>query len=114
MKHIALGIVLAALAVPAFAQSPAPARDPAATPGIDRRQANQERRIEQGVKSGQITPREAARLEKGQARVERMEARAKEDGKVTKQERARIQHAENVQSRRIAREAHDRQRAGKK
>lgn len=110
MKRIALGIVLAALAAPVFAQS----TSPTATPGIDRRQANQERRIQEGVKSGQITPREAARLEKGQDRIERMEAKAKEDGKVTKQERARIEHAQNVESRRIAREAHDRQRAGKK
>ena len=112
MNRIALSIVLAALAAPAFAQ--APARDPAATPGVDRRQEIQQRRIEKGVNSGQINEREAARLQKGQARVERMEAKTKEDGVVTKQERARLQHAENAQSRHIAREAHDRQRVGKK
>lgn len=112
MKRLALAIVLTALAAPLFAQ--APARDPAATPNIDRRQAIQERRIQEGIKSGEITPREAARLEKGEARIRNMEAKAKEDGVVTKQERARLQHAENEQSRRIAREAHDRQRVGKK
>ena len=47
MKRLALGLVLAALTAPLFAQ--APARDPAATPNIDRRQANQERRIQEGL-----------------------------------------------------------------
>ena len=104
-------LLIGALALPAFAQTTA--RDPAATPGIDKRQANQQRRIEEGVKSGQLTPREAARLEKGQARIQRMEDRAKADGVVTKQERARIEHAQNVESRKIAREKHDRQTAKK-
>ena len=101
-------LFLGALALPALAQTP-PARDPAATPGIDKRQANQDKRIQQGVQSGQLTGREAARLEKGQARVERMEQRAKSDGVVTKKERARIEHAQNVESRKIAREKHDKQ-----
>jgi opacity protein-like surface antigen len=81
-----------------------------ATPRFDQRQANQERRIDQGVASGQLTQREAARLDKGQDRMQRMEDKAKSDGTVTRQERARLQHAENVQSRHIAREKHDRQR----
>lgn len=80
-----------------------------ATPGIDQRQVNQEARIQQGVNSGALTQREAARLERGQQHVENMETRAKADGVVTKQERARLQHAEDVQSRRIYQEKHDRQ-----
>ena len=35
----------------------------AETPGIDQRQANQEQRIDQGIASGQLTQREAGRLE---------------------------------------------------
>ena len=97
-------LFLGALALPAFAQT---------TPGIDKRQAEQERRIQQGVASGQLTGKEAARLEKGQARVQHMEDRAKADGVVTKQERARIEHAQNVESRKIAREKHDKQTAKK-
>jgi uncharacterized membrane protein YebE (DUF533 family) len=92
----------AAIALPVLAQTPA-------TPNIDRREANQERRIEQGVNSGQLTPREATRLEGGQAHVENMETRAKADGVVTRHERKRIQHAQNVQSRKIYRQKHDRQ-----
>lgn len=69
----------------------------------------QQERIEQGLRSGQITNREAARLEQGQARIYGMEARAAADGHVSGHEQRRIQHAENVQSRRIYNERHDRQ-----
>ena len=99
-------LVIAAL--PALALAQATPATPA-TPNIDQRQANQERRIQQGVKSGQLTPREAARLEKGQAKVQRMEDKAKGDGVVTAQERKRITHEQNKQSKRIARQKHDRQ-----
>jgi uncharacterized membrane protein YebE (DUF533 family) len=80
------------------------------TPNIDKREARQEQRIQQGAKSGELTPREAARLEKGQARVQRMETKAKSDGTVTAQERKRIQREQSQQSKRIARQKHDRQR----
>ena len=80
-----------------------------ATPGFDQRQANQEQRIQQGVQSSSLTSREAARLDRGQDRLQRIEDKAKSDGVVTKQERARMQHAENVESKRIYRQKHDRQ-----
>jgi hypothetical protein len=95
---------VAALALPALAQTQS-------TPRIDARQANQDRRIEQGEKSGALNAKEAARLEKGQARVQKMENRAAADGKVTARERARIEHAQDKQSRRIYREKHDNQKA---
>jgi len=102
--------VLAAFALPVLAQTAAvPARDPAATPGVDKRQANQQQRIDQGVASGQLTGKEAARMEKGQERIQTMEDKAKADGKVTPNERERLQHAQNKQSRMIAHEKHDRQ-----
>ena len=100
--------VLAAVSLPVYAQT-APAKDPAATPGIDKRHAEQQKRIDQGVKSGELTAKEAARMEKGQERVQKMEDKAKADGKVTAKERARINQAQDVQSRRLAREKHDRQ-----
>jgi hypothetical protein len=95
---IALITLLPALA---FAQ--------ANTPRVDQRQANQERRIEQGLASGSLTQREANRLEHGQQRIDRLEQRAKADGVVTRQERARLHHAQEVQGRRIAMQKHDRQ-----
>lgn len=102
MKPIQSIVVVAALIpVLAFAQ--------AGTPQVDQRQANQARRIDQGVASGSLTPREAARLDRGQQHVDRMEARAKSDGVVTRQERQRLHHAQDVQSRHIAQQKHDRQ-----
>jgi len=95
---------MTAIALPSLAQ-------PHSTPRIDQRQANQERRIEQGEKSGALNKKEAARLEKGQARVQRMENKAVADGKVTPKERARIEKAQNKQSKKIYKEKHDKQTA---
>jgi uncharacterized membrane protein YebE (DUF533 family) len=100
-RNIVLAVLITAITLPAFAQT--------ATPGIDRREARQEKRIDQGVKSGQLTPSETAKLEKGKAHVDTMEAKAKADGVVTAKERQRIQHAQDVQSRKIHRQKHDRQ-----
>src|SRR5262245_24458695 len=92
----------AAFTLPALAQTQS-------TPRIDQRQANQERRIEQGEKSGSLTKKEAARLEKGQAHVQKMENKAVADGKVTAKERARIEKAQNQQSKKIYKQKHDKQ-----
>lgn len=105
----ALISVLLASGTMAFAQTAAP-RDPLATPRIDQRQANQERRIDQGVASGQLTGHEAQRLEKGEQRIENAEARAKADGHVTAQERKHLTRMENKESRAIYRQKHDGQR----
>ena len=68
-KSSLLLVVLAAFTLPVLAQT--------ATPKVDERQANQQKRIDQGVASGQLTGKEAARLEKGQERVQQMEDKAK-------------------------------------
>ena len=77
--------------------------------GIERRDAMNNERIEQGIRSGQLTPRETARLREMQARVERMESRARRDGVMTERERARIETAQNELSRAIRHEKHDEQ-----
>ncbi len=100
-SHTLAALFATLLAIPALAQT---------TSGVDQRQANQQQRIDQGVKSGQLTPNEAARLEKGQDRVQKIEDKAKADGTVTAKERARLHQAQDKQSRQIAREKHDRQR----
>ena len=97
-----IAVLAAAVAMPALAQS-------TATPNIDKREAMQQKRIDQGVQSGQLTQKEAARLEKGQDRIKNMEAKAKADGKVTPKEREHIEHAQNQESRKIYREKHDKQ-----
>ena len=99
----------AALVLAAFAAQAQTAPNPAATPGIDQRQANQERRIDQGIASGQLTKPEERRLERQQDRIDRAENRAKADGVVTQQERKRLHAAQDAASHRIAKQKHDRQ-----
>lgn len=80
------------------------------TPQMEKRDANQQKRIEQGVKSGELTKREAARLKAGEKKIDRMEARAAKDGTVTAKEKARINRAQNAESRAIYRQKHDAQK----
>ncbi|WP_269532737.1 hypothetical protein [Chitinimonas sp. BJYL2] len=77
------------------------------TPRVDKRQAKQEHRIEQGIASGELTEREANRLERRDDRIEAREAHMKADGTVTRAERARLHHALNKESRAIKRQKHD-------
>jgi hypothetical protein len=72
------------------------------------RNVNQQQRIENGVKDGQLTTREASHLEQGQAHIDRMEQRDLRNGPLTSQEQAQIQHAENAQSHDIYRDTHNR------
>ena len=101
MKFVTAAVI-AALALPAFAQT-------SSTPRIDQRQKNQQQRIDQGVKSGELNRKEAARLQKGQDRIQKMENKAAADGKVTAKERAKIEKAQDRESKRIYREKHDKQ-----
>ena len=106
LKRIGIALALTTLPALAFAQG-----DTASTPRTDKRQANQERRIEQGAQSGALTQKETAKLEKGQTHVERMENKAVADGKVTAKERRHIEHAQDKQSKKIYHEKHDNQTA---
>ena len=81
-----------------------------ATPRAQQRQQNQQHRIEQGMRRGHLTPREAKRLRRGHMSIRRAIARAKADGVITRAERARIARLQNMQSRHIFRQRHDRQR----
>src|SRR5436853_177211 len=98
MKLKLTAIAAALLCRRAFAQT-----------GTVQRDVNQQERIEQGLKSGQLTTREAARLEREEARVERDQARALRDGKLTPAEKARLAREQNKVSRDIYREKHDAQ-----
>src|SRR4051812_18404869 len=66
-------------------------------------------RIERGERTGQLTPRESARLRERQAMIERMEAEARADGRVSREEFARIQTAQEDLSRAIFRRKHNEQ-----
>ncbi len=80
------------------------------TPKVDAREKNQKERIEQGVKSGELTRPEARRLKAKEAKIKADEAKAKADGEVTPAERAKLQHEQNKASKRIYRQKHDTQK----
>lgn len=103
MKRVLMGFMLAALLVSTVGLPAAQAR----TRRIDRREARQNARIDQGVASGQITRAEAARLKAGQRRIHRMERLAKADGVMTYTERVLVLQAQNYQSREIFRIKHN-------
>lgn len=79
---------------------------------IDRREANQERRIHEGLRSGDLTRREARALEAEQAHIRALERNAKRDGHVDRYEARQIERAQDAASRHIAQERHDGERRG--
>ena len=81
-------------------------------PVIQQRERNQQYRIDQGIKSGELTPREAGKLEAGQARVQQNEARMKADGNLTAQERRTLTKEQNRASKNIYRKKHNKRKAG--
>jgi hypothetical protein len=100
--RIALGLGSAAL-LTAGALYAGPADDP----GIQKREQGQEQRIDQGVKSGRLTPREAGKLDRQQAKITQNEERMKADGKLTNKERAKLNREQNRASRNIYRKKHN-------
>lgn len=99
------GLALVALVATSLSLEPARA-------GARGREANQSARIRQGVASGQLNAREAARLRADHRQNERMINRAQADGTVTAAERARIAREQNQDSRQIFRQKHDAQQRG--
>ena len=81
----------------------------AGTPVLDQREHKQIHRINQGVRSGELTRPEAARLYRSEYRLNRNEALAKSDGVVTARERARLQNQADRTSTRIYNQKHDAQ-----
>jgi hypothetical protein len=71
------------------------------------RNVNQEKRINQGVKSGQLTTRETGHLQRGQAHVAHSEANAAAYNGVSHAESAHVNRVENRQSNKIYAQKHD-------
>ena len=99
------GAVFCAVMVPASGMAAARVRDPK----INQRQENQKDRIHQGVKSGELTKQETARLKAEEARIRANEKRAKADGKLTEKERKRLEKELNKASHDIYKQKHDNQ-----
>ena len=77
------------------------------TPVVDARERHQQKRIEQGVKSGELTNGETRRLERQEGKIKADEMIAKSDGKVTRAERRKLNREQNRESRRIYRNKHN-------
>jgi hypothetical protein len=102
IRSAAVALALAVAAGTTYAQT-------TSTPRIDQRQADQQKRIDEGVKSGALNEKEARRLDKGQQRVQKAEDKAMADGKMTAREQRKIEHMQDHQSKKIYREKHDKQ-----
>ncbi len=74
----------------------------------------QHKRIEQGVKSGQLTKEETQELKDEQNNIKEMKEKAKADGVVTKEEKEKIRAARKAASESIYQEKHDAEKATKK
>ncbi|HVS89256.1 MAG TPA: hypothetical protein VHF01_13680 [Candidatus Acidoferrum sp.] len=93
--------------------SPAPAAKPATAqkpdPSIAKRKENQQDRIANGVKSGQLTAGETAKLETKEAAIngETKADRAANGGKLTVAEKAKINGQQNNLSKQIYKDKHN-------
>jgi hypothetical protein len=77
------------------------------TPGVNNRQQKQQKSIRQGVRSGELTFKEWAKLEKQQFQIHKAERRAKSDGVVTFGERIRLHQKQNQARQNIYNQKHD-------
>jgi hypothetical protein len=97
---LSAGLFLALAALPAFAQSSAE---------IQQRTDNQQERIANGVKSGQLTPGETRNLESKEAGLNREERnmRAQDNGHLTAADKAKLNHQQNHLSKQIYDKKHN-------
>ena len=113
-------MILMAVSIVSLAQTQTPAAAPAqpqviptqpstSTPRVTTRQVRQQHRIANGVKSGELTPRETRHLEMREAKIQHDKKAAKADGTITPEERKKLRREENRTSRAIERQKHDNQ-----
>ena len=103
LKKAFFTAALATLGAPAFSQSATPA------PVVEQRKENQQDRIAQGIKSGQLTPTEAAHLERREGAINKevKTERAANGGTLTPAERRQVNRQENRTSKTIYRKKHN-------
>jgi hypothetical protein len=101
MKAIIMALTAVALGSTGFAV--AGERDP----GVNRHQLNQQARIHQGVKSGQLTGQEARHLERKERNIRQEERVDKADGRLSPSERADLHRDLRAANRDIYRQKHD-------
>lgn len=103
-------LALVATMFPAAALAQTSATHPS---GINARERRQQQRIRQGVRSGELTRREAERIEAREAKTNVDEAYARRSGgRLTAAERLRLQQQLNRNNRVIYKQKHDGQERG--
>ena len=95
------GALIALLAVTSIANAQTK------TPAINHAQHKQERRINQGVRSGELTKSEARHLRKDERKIRNDKRMAKADGHVSRAERKHLRKEQNHVSRAIYRKKHN-------
>ncbi|MGA8865854.1 MAG: hypothetical protein WB510_02750 [Candidatus Sulfotelmatobacter sp.] len=75
---------------------------------VNRRETNQQNRIANGVKNGQLTPGQTSRLERGEQRLQNNQKKdmAADNGHLTKQDQRQLNRESNRMSKRIAADKH--------
>ena len=107
LKTVALTIALTLAPAAVFAQStPTPGRNDY---NINQRKVDQQKRIGNGVRSGELTRGETRGLERQERGINREERgmRAQDHGRLTRQDRATLHRQQNQESRRIYRDKHN-------
>jgi hypothetical protein len=95
------GLLIAALAFTSVAEAQT------RTPVINQRQHNQKRRINQGVRSGELTRNEARHLRADERHISRDKRMARANGHVSRTQRQHLRREENRTSRAIYRDKHN-------
>src|SRR5581483_10450463 len=111
VKAAFFGTALAALMLPAFAQTTPAPEPPQQNSSISGRKDNQQDRIGQGIENGSLTPEEATRLEHKESKINREEhnMRKADDGHLTAADRAKIDAQQSKLSKQIYNQKHDAQ-----
>ncbi|MGH9352244.1 MAG: hypothetical protein ACRD2G_08805 [Terriglobia bacterium] len=103
-------LLMSSLAAGAFALSlslPGVAAAQGRTPHLNHRQENQQDRIQQGVKSGQLTRVEARRVEAREGKLQANKLEDKAKGPMTRKDRVQLNRQANRDSSAIYRMKHN-------
>lgn len=115
MKFTKYLFALAAMTLSAglYAQTtPAPSTTPAKKPAsVDKRHADQQKRIGEGLENGSLTAGEARQIESKETKINKEEAgmRKADNGKLTAADKAKLEKQENRVSKDIYAQKHDAQ-----
>ena len=106
MKRVIISIMSGALLIGSATMSFA---DDTKEGKIKERKENQQKRIAQGVKSGQLTPKETVRVENNESKINKevRQDRKANGGNLTNKEKAQVNRQQNRVSKEIYNQKHD-------